>query len=261
MESLIIIPARSGSTRVPNKNLAEINGKPLIYYSIKASLKTDASQVIVSTDSDEIADISKSFGAEVPFLRPRSISHSTSSSISVIIHTLLKLIENKNQIPEVIIFKPPTNPFLSGNSIQEMLNFKLSNRNIDSLMSIHIPKISALSFLSFSNESKKIKTQIYDINGVRLYDIERSQDRPISYASSPACKITETRYFLEKYIDKKIALEKCSGPTFNYENSSGYLVDSLEAHDIDNIADFELAKLIIENGKKLINDSKFSHLH
>ena len=143
MESLIIIPARSGSTRVPNKNLAEINGKPLIYYSIKASLKTDASQVIVSTDSNEIADISKSFGAEVPFLRPRSLSHSTSSSISVIIHTLLKLIENKNQIPEVIIFKPPTNPFLSGNSIQEMLNFKLSNRNIDSLMSIHIPKISA----------------------------------------------------------------------------------------------------------------------
>ena len=73
--------------------------------------------------------------------------------------------------------------------------------------------------------------------------------------------ITETNYFVEKYIDNKIDLEKCSGPTFNYKNSSGYLIDNLEAHDIDNIEDFKLAKLILENRKLLFNDEKFSHLY
>lgn len=260
MESLIIIPARSGSTRVPNKNIAELNGKPLVYYSIEASLKTDTSKVIVNTDSFEIAEIAKSFGADVPFLRPKFLSHSNSSSVSVIIHTLVELIKNKKDIPEIIIFKPPTNPFLSTESIQEMINLKLRNRNIDSVVSIQVPRVSALSFLSFKTETKKIETQIYDIDGVKLYDNERSQDRPISYASSPACKVTETKYFLEKYIKNNIDLEKCSGPTFNYKNSYGYLIDNLEAHDIDNIEDFEMAKLIMENGKNLLGEAKFSHL-
>ena len=131
------------------------------------------------------------------------------------------------------------------------INLKISNRNIDSILSIQIPKVSALSYLSFSTETKMIKTEIYDIEGVRLYDNERSQDRPSSYASSPACKITETNFFLKKYINNQIPLEKCSGPTFNHENSIGYLIDNLEAHDIDNLEDFELAKLIIENGNFL----------
>jgi len=260
MESLIIIPARSGSTRVPNKNLAEINGKPLIYYSIKSSLNIKNSKVIVSTDSNEIAEISKSLGAHVPFLRPKSLANSTSTSISVIIHTISELIRNNDNIPELIIFKPPTNPFLSTKSIQEMIDLKIRARNIDSVLSIQIPKVSALSYLSFSNETKKIKTEIYDIEGVRLYDNERSQDRPLSYASSPACKITETKYFLEKYINNQIPLEKCSGPTFNHEDCIGYIIDNLEAHDIDNLEDFQLAKLIIEKGNSIFCEEKFYHL-
>ncbi len=260
MESLIIIPARSGSTRVPNKNLAEINGKPLIHYSIKSALNTKASRTIVSTDSNKIAEISKSLGADVPFMRPKFLANSTSTSVSVIVHTLSELIRKNENIPEIIIFKPPTNPFMSGKSIQEMIDLKISDRNIDSVLSIQIPKVSALSYLSFSTETKMIETEIYDIEGVRLYDNERSQDRPSSYASSPACKITETKFFLEKYINNQIPLEKCSGPTFNHENSIGYLIDNLEAHDIDNLEDFELAKLIIENRNFLSSDPKFSHL-
>ena len=99
----------------------------------------------------EIADIAKSYGASVPFLRPKSLANANSTSISVIIHTLIELIKNKEDLPEIVVFKPPTNPFLSSKSIQEMINLKLSNRNTDSVMSIQIPKTSALSFLSFSN--------------------------------------------------------------------------------------------------------------
>ena len=64
------IPARGGSKGIPKKNLFPIGGKPLIAYSIEESLKSKINRVIVSTNSEEIADISKSLGAEIPFLRP-----------------------------------------------------------------------------------------------------------------------------------------------------------------------------------------------
>ncbi len=260
LNTLIIVPARLGSTRVPHKNLRNINEKPLIYYSINAALNVTGARVIVSTDSTEIANYSQSLGAEVPFLRPVNLSGATSSSISVIIHTLSKLIETNDIIPDLIIFKPPTNPFLKSSSIQAMLDLKLKNRDVDSVMSIFVPKVSALSYLSHSLEDKKIQTQIYDINGVRLYDNERSQDRPLSYASSPACKITETKYFLQNYIDKGLLPEKSTGPTFNYRNACGYVIDNLEAIDIDTMDDILLAEIIMKYGAELIDRNSYLHL-
>ena len=94
MKSLIIIPARGGSTRVPNKNLSLLNGKPLIYYSIKAASLLDDVEIIVSTDSTEIANYCESLGVKVPFLRPSNLSSAKSTSISVIVHVLYELIKN-----------------------------------------------------------------------------------------------------------------------------------------------------------------------
>ena len=260
LKTLTIIPARQGSTRVPNKNLRSINNNPLISYSIKAALNVSDSRVIVSTDSTEIANYSKSLGADVPFLRPSHLAGATSSSISVIIHTLSKLIETNDIVPDLVIFKPPTNPFLRSSSIQQMLDFKIKNRDVDSIMSIFVPKVSALSYLSHSLDNKKIQTQIYDINGIRLYDNERSQDRPLSYASSPACKITETSYFLKNYLDKGISAETSTGPTFNYKNACGHVIDNLEAIDIDSMDDILLAEIIMIYGEELIDKNSYLHL-
>ncbi|WP_269625329.1 acylneuraminate cytidylyltransferase family protein [Prochlorococcus marinus] len=260
MKSLIIIPARSGSSRVKNKNMAMIKGKPLIYYSIKSSLQIESTTTIVSTNSPEIANYSVSLGAKVPFLRPEKLSNSTSTSISVIIHTLTELMKNNLEIPEVIIFKPPTNPLLSSTSIKDMLNLKRNNRNIDSVMSIQVPRVSALNHLYFSESSKRIKTQIYDINGTRLYDNERSQDQPRSYANSPACKITETDYFIKNYIEKQIDIEKCSGPTFNYKSALGYLINKLEAYDIDTNDDLEMIKMIVNSDMISREKDFFNHI-
>ncbi len=260
MKTLIIIPARSGSTRVPNKNMVPIKGKPLIYYSIKSSLKIENTTIIVSTNSPEIAKYSESLGAKVPFLRPEKLSNATSTSISVIIHTLTELINNNSAIPEIVVFKPPTNPLLTSNSINNMIELKRKNRNIDSVMSIQIPRVSALNHLYYSKSSKRIKTQIYDINGTRLYDNERSQDQPRSYANSPACKITETHYFIKNYIEKQIPLENCSGPTFNYNSALGYLINKLEAYDIDTNDDLEMIKMIINSDMILREKKLFNHL-
>ena len=73
--NIAIIPARAGSKRIKNKNIKLFFGKPLIFYSIKLALKSKLfDKVIVSTDSQKIAKIAKSFGADVPFLRPKNIS-------------------------------------------------------------------------------------------------------------------------------------------------------------------------------------------
>ena len=69
--NIAIIPARGGSKRIPRKNIKEFNGKPIIAYSIEAAINSDLfDEIIVSTDDEEIAEVSKLYGAEIPFIRP-----------------------------------------------------------------------------------------------------------------------------------------------------------------------------------------------
>ena len=87
--NICVIPARAGSKRIPRKNIKEFNGKPIIAYSIEAALKSNCfSQVIVSTDDDEIANISRINGAETPFIRPKSLAKDDSKSIDVVKHAI-----------------------------------------------------------------------------------------------------------------------------------------------------------------------------
>ena len=89
MRILGIIPARGGSKGIKNKNIKNLNGKPLISYTSEIALKSKfLKKVIVSTDSHEIAEISKTLGLEVPFIRPNSLAEDNSSSLSVVQHTL-----------------------------------------------------------------------------------------------------------------------------------------------------------------------------
>ena len=90
--NIAIIPARAGSKRIKNKNIKLFFGKPLIFYSIKLALKSKLfDKVIVSTDSQKIAKIAKSFGADVPFLRPKNISTDTTITSKVLIHAVKKI--------------------------------------------------------------------------------------------------------------------------------------------------------------------------
>ncbi len=93
---IAIIPARGGSKRIPRKNIKEFHGKPLIAYSIETALKSKLfEKVVVSTDDEEIAKISKEYGAEVPFLRPKELSDDFTGTGDVIKHALDYLKQNK----------------------------------------------------------------------------------------------------------------------------------------------------------------------
>ena len=85
--NIAIIPARGGSKRLPRKNIKIFNGKPLISWSISTALKSEIfDKVIVSTDDEEIAEISKACGAEIPFIRPRSLSGDFTPTRDVVLH-------------------------------------------------------------------------------------------------------------------------------------------------------------------------------
>lgn len=96
MNKLAIIPVRSGSKRIPKKNIKLFLGKPLVYYAIDAAIKSKLfDKIIVSTDSEEIALISNQFGAETPFLRPKFLSDDITPTIPVIKHAISWFLENK----------------------------------------------------------------------------------------------------------------------------------------------------------------------
>ncbi len=112
-----LIPARGGSERIPGKNIKLLNGHPLIAYAIyNARMAGIFNRIIVSTDSEEIAMVARAYGAEVPFLRPKEISGSTSSDIEWVLHKLNHFKEKGEQYDCFSILRP-TSPLRSKDTI------------------------------------------------------------------------------------------------------------------------------------------------
>ena len=100
--NLCVIPARGGSKRIKHKNIKMFNGKPIIAYSIEAALKSKCfSKVIVSTDDNEIAEVAEKFGAQVPFVRPSSLSNDFAGTIPVVKHAINWMEKNNNKFDNV----------------------------------------------------------------------------------------------------------------------------------------------------------------
>jgi len=116
---LAIIPARGGSKRLPGKNLLKLAGKPMIAWSIEAAHKSKyIDRIVVSTDDNEIALVSEKLGAEVPFIRPSLLATDSTSSLSVVKHTLEELAKN-NEFYDYIILLQPTSPLRSEKHIDQ----------------------------------------------------------------------------------------------------------------------------------------------
>jgi N-acylneuraminate cytidylyltransferase len=117
-QNVALIPARSGSKRLPNKNIKLLNGIPLIAYSITSAKKSKMfSEIIVSTDSEEIAGIARSWGASVPKLRPKEYSGDESSDIEWVLHCIYEMIGIPlGEVDNISILRP-TSPLRSSESI------------------------------------------------------------------------------------------------------------------------------------------------
>ena len=135
-EVLALIPARGGSKSVPRKNLLNVAGKPLIAYSIQHALDcTQVTRTIVSTDDDEIAEVSRSFGAEVPFRRPAEFASDTATDFQVFRHALLFL-QEQGYTPDLIVHLRPTGPVRRIELIEHAIGMMLRHPEADSLRAV-----------------------------------------------------------------------------------------------------------------------------
>jgi CMP-N,N'-diacetyllegionaminic acid synthase len=134
---LALIPARGGSKSVPRKNLLPVAGRPLIAYSIlHAKACPSITRIVVSTDDDEIADVARSFGAEVPFKRPAEAASDTATDFQVFHHALSWLAENERYVPEVVVHLRPTGPVREVPLIERAVQLMLGSPEADSLRSV-----------------------------------------------------------------------------------------------------------------------------
>jgi len=136
---LCIIPARGGSKGIKDKNIVDVGGKPLIAHSIELAIqlkeKSFIDKVIVSTDSEKIANAAKSYGAEIPFLRPAEISNDKAKSISFILHAL-NFLEEKSEYFDAVLLLQPTSPLRTLEQLEESITI-FNNNNSESLISCY----------------------------------------------------------------------------------------------------------------------------
>lgn len=132
---LAIIPARGGSKGIPNKNITNLCGKPLIAYSILAAQTSQyIDDIIVSTDSEQIRDTSVEYGASVPFLRPAALASDTSKTIDCMIYTINEL-KKQGQHYDCVVLLQPTQPIRKEGMIDEAISLLLDSTE-DSLVSV-----------------------------------------------------------------------------------------------------------------------------
>jgi len=224
-----IIPARGGSKGIPRKNIKMLADKPLIAYSIEQALLSEhIDRVIVSTDNQEIADISLNYGAEVPFIRPKKLANDTAGTEPVLQHTVKYLEEKDNYNVDLIVLLQPTSPIRYAKDIDESIN-KLIDSKANSLLSV------CQSHSFFWKETKEGKTEaLYDYkNRPRRQDIEEPE-----YKENGSIYVTERNILINKNNRLGGKIEK-------------YIMDELKSLEIDEPYEFWLIEQII---KKFYDD-------
>lgn len=225
---LAVIPARSGSKRLPGKNTKILAGKPLIQWTIEAALDCELiDKVVVSTDDLHIANLSQEQGATVPFIRPDHLAQDSSSSIDVLIHTL-DYYSEKGVLFDFVMLLQPTSPLRDAEHIHAAIKL-LTEKGADAVISVCETEHSPLwtntldetgSMATFLREEVKNK---------------RSQDLPDYFRLNGAIYLVNT---------DRLQTEKTM---FIANNIYAYKMDRKSSVDIDENIDFLLAKLILNN--------------
>jgi N-acylneuraminate cytidylyltransferase len=222
IKKLCIIPARGGSKRIPRKNIKEFSGKPIIAYSIEAAIKSKLfDEVIVSTDDEEIAEISKSYGASIPFFRSKENSSDLATTFDVLEEVFEKLEEQKRFF-EYCCCIYPCAPFVKPDMLIASFK-KMYENNFDSLFPIIKYGHPIQRALKINQEGK--------IDHYRSkYTVTRSQDLEEMFH--------DAGQFYWMRIDEILKYKRVVT-----EKSGGIVISELEAQDIDSELDWKLAEL------------------
>lgn len=228
-----LIPARAGSKRVPNKNVLRLHGHPLLAYTISAALDSGVfEKVIVSTDSDEYAQIALHYGAEVPFLRPNSLAQDSSADIGWVAHALesLALIGYEYEIFSIL---RPTSPFRNASTIRRAYEEFSSRTDIDSIRAVEL--------------CSQHPGKMWRIKGDHLVPLLSVQPDGLDWFSSPTQSLPEVWV---QNASLEIAFSRC---VLESQSISGNRIAPFktvfpEGIDINSEFDFARAKMVVDEG-------------
>lgn len=190
-----IIPARSGSS-VKDKNIRSLAGHPMISYSIAvAKMVPEISRVIVSTDSEEYATISRHYGAEVPFIRPKDISGSKSTDIEFMEHAIGWFKQNEGTLPEFWVHLRPTTPLRDSKIVQKAIIQMKNDKQATSLRSAHVTDYCPFKWFKM-NEDGYFET----FDGITLDEANNPrQSFPKTYVPNGYVDIIKTEYIINNH--------------------------------------------------------------
>ena len=236
MNAVAVIFARGGSKGLPRKNVLEFGGKPLIAWSIECALSVkDIQQVIVSTDSEEIAEISKNYGAKVPFIRPRELATDKSPEWLSWRHALEYLRTSSSGLPEVMVSIPPTAPLRSAEDVENCL-IKYANGNCDVVITVTDAHRNPHFNMVKENDDGTVSLFMNDTQ------VHRRQDAPLVRDMSTVCYVANSKFVLSHrsiFEGRVLAVD----------------VPKVRAIDIDSLLDFQIAEFLLN----LREESQWRH--
>jgi CMP-N,N'-diacetyllegionaminic acid synthase len=226
-----LIPARGGSKGLPRKNIRPLAGKPLIAYSIEAALRCPLiDRVIVSTDDQEIAETSRKYDAEVPFMRPAELAVDDATTESALQHAILWVEQNEKYQVDIVVFLQPTDIFRKQWMVQAVVERVLGDQTIDSAF---------VAFETHKNFWRKV-----DGKPVRLLDIPYGprQKREHVYREDTGLACATRSEFIKQ--------GKRLGPRVSIIANT----DPASFIDIEDDFTFWLAEQVLLSGKRTVND-------
>ncbi len=221
MKRIAIITARGGSKRIPHKNIRDFCGKPILFYSIEAALKSHCfTTIMVSTDDEIIADLAKKAGAEVPFLRSDKTSGDFATTAEVIEEVLTEYKKQGEEFDTACCIYP-TAPFITAEKLQEAVRL-LEEKDLDSVMPVVEFSFPPLRGMVIEEGKLNYKWE--------KYSQMRSQDLEKIYHDVGQFYVLNVKHFEES---KKLVTK----------NTGAIMMSELETQDIDNETDWKIAEL------------------
>jgi CMP-N,N'-diacetyllegionaminic acid synthase len=231
---LALIPARGGSKRLPRKNVLDLAGRPMIAWTIEAGLQSKyIDRVVVSTDDDEIIQVSRKYGADVPFKRPEDLAGDHVSSIDVVRHTI-KSLKKEGEEYEYLIFLQPTSPLRTAEHIDAAIELLLEKRG-DSVIGV----------TKTSHPIEWTNTLPKDLSMEGFfrpeYDGVHSRDFPVRYQLNGAIYINRVTTLLQ------------SKSLINCGKTYAYIMRREHSVDIDVYVDFLMAEALLVEAQETRN--------
>lgn len=232
MNILITICARGGSKGVKNKNIRELNGKPLISYTIEVAKKWGkAKRIICSTDSEKIAKIAKKYGAEIPFMRPKEIAKDDTGKIEAIRHALVNSEKIFSEKYELVVDLDATSPIRT-------------KKDLDNCLKIFNEKRPEVLF-SVVKSKKNPYFNMVERNDKGFAELSKNPEKPLlSRQESPQVfDMNASIYF----YNREFLLDKKNISPFSSNRVMIYEMDDKSRIDIDDEMDFRYIEFLIKN--------------